>query len=74
MIRAFYDLRAYEDMSDTGKNIAFNMARKSAIIAAQEIIKAVDDFDNELYSHEGVRMPSHKEYYENVLFILNRNN
>lgn len=45
-------------------------ARDAAISCAKEIIKAVDDFDNELYGHEGVRMRSHKEYYENVLHLL----
>ena len=45
-------------------------AKKCAIICVEEIIKSVDDFDNELYSHEGVRMPNHKTYYENVLFRL----
>lgn len=45
-------------------------ARKCAEACAQEIIKAVDDFDNELYECEGVRMKGHKEYYENVLFHI----
>jgi hypothetical protein len=45
-------------------------AQTAAIICVNEIIKAVDDFDNELYTHEGVRMQSHKEYYENVLHYI----
>jgi hypothetical protein len=45
-------------------------ARDAAILCTIEIIKAVDDFDNELYSHEGVRLSHHKGYYENVLFCL----
>lgn len=45
-------------------------AQTAAIICVEEIIKAVDDFDNELYEHEGVRMASHKVYYQNVLFYI----
>lgn len=45
-------------------------AQIASIICVNEIIKAVDDFDNELYEHEGVRLPGHKEYYENVLCYL----
>jgi hypothetical protein len=45
-------------------------AQTASIVCVKEIIKAVDDFDNELYYHEGVRMPGHKEYYENVLHYL----
>lgn len=45
-------------------------AQAAVIICVEEIIKAVDDFDNELYTHEGVRMAGHKEYYENVLFYI----
>lgn len=45
-------------------------ARDAAISCTREIIKAVDDFDNELYSYEGVRLSNHKVYYENVLHHL----
>jgi hypothetical protein len=45
-------------------------ARDAAISCTNEIIKAVDDFDNELYSYEGVRMSQHKDYYENVKSYL----
>ncbi len=45
-------------------------AKECAISCVEEIIKAVDDFDNELYEHEGVRMQQHKGYYENVLFYI----
>lgn len=37
-----------------------------------QIIMAVRDFDDELYTHEGVRMTSHREYYENVLSFIKK--
>lgn len=61
-----------EQLYEVFWSLAFDRmkARDAAIACTKEIIKAVDDFDNELYSHEGVRLPNRKEYYENVLSHL----
>ncbi len=63
-------IKAFIPYSDVDKIGNAKYARKCAEMCAREIIKAVDDFDNELYEHEGVRMKSHKEYYEDVLFHI----
>lgn len=49
---------------------AQKIAIQVAIVDAENIIKAIRDFDDELYANKGIRMANHREYYENVLHYL----
>lgn len=45
IVNKFYHLRAYEVMSDTDKKIAYGIAKESALICVEEIIKALEQME-----------------------------
>lgn len=46
LVNKFYNLRAYETMSDTGKRIAYGLAKESALITVNEILNAFKQSDD----------------------------
>ena len=43
LVNKFYNLRAYETMADTGKKLVYKLAKESAIICVDEMIKRLND-------------------------------